>query len=800
MISNQGRRDLTTPRQERTLSVESGTVQCRSSAPLSLPPDFSSGYKLRYSSPPYSTLMSTRSTQGETKTIIPRSPLFQQSQSNYPPHLSICTDQVAAMTLPMSKPTLSPISLPQPLSLPFQNKTATQGSTKCGVSETDQVKNNHSKNNSQDRQNDHVLLVDNRFHEAQNSSSKCVTETLVYSIKPKVDTATAAPKNTTHKPLQHTANTQVSLETKLNQQSHRVQSKEAAREACRHSDQSSSGSSSTESQRTGESSNRRMKEGVLGKSRFFSVESNSEQNPKRSRFALKKSVSTPNPSLSRSDSERAGKTNNKMDQVLNRLRQTFSTRRSEDDTSFPWKWRRASQTPSVSGSSDVSDITVESIKKQEQEKGMVLKDNEKRTEDTTRWTQNRYTLIPPSAAGSTMAGDELYIWSDKSTPETDRGQQNACVEHMEIQNQPHLTIRSPTTQQFDFYKDNRTDYKPTNQYLSCGDTSPGGSPNPAADYPTQFRKSASSPRSPFSPFSSLSPVSLFTSPDVTDDSVFYSPKLHRRRECSSPCEPVEGISLGCSRRSRASTGPPSAGPGQDKECLTSPYADLKYGIEPGRSFSVSSVLSSRPSGPGRISIGSRHMSVGDLFESSLTCGSSGKDLDQWSVSPDWTTEYDCQPSKDCLMSYFPSDPGKMRSRSLPRSLTRRLANWSSEVSASPPVTTTTSKQARIWSPNMNTCHFAWDTEGPPTPPPTPPLSPVSRRMSKPPSPSSPTFPSSSGASQQVDSLSPRGLLPSRGYVSSLSTFEESTDSCSDTTTDDEYYLETDEDEEKETEL
>lgn len=543
-----------------------------------------------------------------------------------------------------------------------------------------------------------------------------------------------------------------------------------------------------------------MKEGVLGKSRFFSVESNSEQNPKRSRFALKKSVSTPNPSLSRSDSERAGKTNNKMDQVLNRLRQTFSTRRSEDDTSFPWKWRRASQTPSVSGSSDVSDITVESIKKQEQEKGVVLKDNEKRTEDTNRWTQNRYTLIPPSAAGSTMAGDELYIWSDKSTPETDRGQQNAGVEHMEIQNQPHLTIRSPTTQQFDFYKDNRTDYKPTNQYLSCGDTSPGGSPNPAADYPTQYRKSASSPRSPFSPFTSLSPVSLFTSPDVTDDSVFYSPKLHRRRECSSPCEPVEGISLGCSRRSRASTGPPSAGPGQDKECLTSPYADLKYGIEPGRSFSVSSVLSSRPSGPGRISIGSRRMSVGDLFESALTCRGSGKDLDQWSVSPDWTTEYDCQPSKDCLKSYFPSDPGKMRSRSLPRSLTRRLANWSSEVSDSPPVTTTTSKQARIWSPNMNTCHFAWDTEGPPTPPPTPPLSPVSRRMSKPPSPSSPTFPSSSGASQQVDSLSPRGLLPSRGYVSSLSTFEESTDSCSDTTTDDEYYLETDEDEEKETEL
>lgn len=209
---------------------------------------------------------------------------------------------------------------------------------------------------------------------------------------------------------------------------------------------------------------------------------------------------------------------------------------------------------------------------------------------------------------------------------------------------------------------------------------------------------------------------------------------------------------------------------------------------------MSSVLSSRPSGPGRISTGSRFMSVGDLSESALSCGGTGKDLDQWSVNPDWTTDYDYHPSKDCRMSYFPSDPGKMRSRSLPRSLTRCLANWSS------PVTTTTSKPARLWSPNMNTCHFAWDTEGPPTPPPTPPLSPVSRRMSKPPSLSSPTFPSTSGPPQQVDSQSSRGHLPSRGYVSSLSTFEESSDSSSDTTTDDEYYLETGDDEEKETEL
>ncbi|XP_041817716.1 mucin-5AC-like [Chelmon rostratus] len=815
VISDQGRQALTPPRQERTLSVESGTVKCHSSAPPSLP-ELSSAYKLRYSSTPYSTLMSTRSTQGETKTIKPRSPLFQQpSQSNFTPHPSAHTGPVAVTTLPISKPPLSPIRMPKPPSLPFQNKTAIRESSKRGVSETDKLNNNHGKNNSQDYHKGQVLFVNNRVQinsqslqcdETHSSSSTFVTETLVYSIKSKVDTAPAASKNTTPKPLQHTTNTPVSVNTKLSQQSHTMQRKEAAGEPHSHSDQSSSGSSSTESQPPDdESANRRM--GVLGKSKFFSVESNNEQSPKRSRFALKKSVSTPNSSLSRSESDRANKSNNKMDQVLNKLRQTFSTRRSDDDMLFPWKWKRASQTPSVSGSSDisnVSDIAVESTKtveKQEQEKGGVLKDNEKGTELTNRWTQNRYTLTPPSASGSAVAEDQFYIWSDQSFPETDQDEQYAGAEHMsESTNQSHLNIHSPTIHQFDFYKDNRANYKPTNQFHSCRDLSPARSPNPSTSYPTQFGRSTPSPRSPFSPFSSLSPLSSFPSPDATDDSVFYSPKLQRRRESSSPCEQGEGNCLGGSRRSRASTGPPSASPGQDKECLASSYADLKYGIEPGRSFSVCSVLSSRPSGPGRISTGSRFMSVGDLSSSALTSGSTGKDLDHWSVTPDWTAEYDCQPSKDFQKSYFPSDPGKLKSRSLPRSLTRSLANWSSGVSASPAVNTTTSKAAHHWNPNMNTCHFAWDTEGPPTPPPTPPLSPVSRRISKPPSLSSSTCPSSPRAPHQADSQSSRGHLPSRGYVSSLSTFEESTDSSSDTTTDDEYYLETGEDEEKETEL
>lgn len=803
VISDQGRRPLTTLRQGRTLSAESGTVQSYTSSALSLPPDFSSSYKLRYSSTPYSTLMSNRSTQGEAKATTPRSPLFQQlSQSNYAAHRPIHTDPVQALS---SKPPLPPISLPQAIYLPSQNKTKTRESSKHGCSETDQINNNHTKSNSKNNSNDQLLLVNNRVHvssqslqdeKTDSSSSTCVTETLVYSIKPKVDVASSSSKNTMSKPLQHPTNAAVSAET---MQSPTVQSRGTPVRPCSHSDQSSTGSSSTDSQtHDDESNNRRMN--ALGKSKFFSVEGSSGQSPKRSRFALKKSVSTPASNLSRSESERVNKSNNKVDQVLNKLRQTFSSRRSDDDMLFPWKWKKASQAPSVSGSSDISNVSdnaVESTKpleKQDQEKGAALKDPAKRSEVTDKWTQNQYVVTLPSASGSSMSGEKFYVWSNKPTPETHQEERNACTESKKLS---HLTTNTPASVQLDFYKDNTADYKPTNQFHSCRDPSPGRCPVSPAAYPSQFGKSTPSPRSPFSPFSSLSPLSSIPSSEMTDDSVFYSPKLQRRRESSSPCEPREGLRLGSSRRSRASTGPPSASPGHDKECLTSSYADLKYGIEPGRSFSVSSVLSSRPSGPGRISTGSRFMSVGDLSDSAMTCRGSAKDLDHWCVTPDWMAQYDCQLREDRRMPYFPSDPGKMRSRSLPRSLTRRLANWSSSISASPEDSTST-KPPQQWSPKLN-CHFSWDTEGPPTPPPTPPLSPVSRRISKPTSLSSPTFPSSPGSPQHVDNPASRGHLPSRSYVSSLSTFEES-DCSSDTTTDDEYYLETGDDGEKETEL
>ncbi|XP_072234946.1 uncharacterized protein [Leuresthes tenuis] len=798
VIFDQGRADPRTPRQERTLSVESGMVQYRSSAPLSLPPDFSSRYKLRYSSPPYSALMSNRQTQGESNTTPHRLPLFSQpSQSNYTPQLSTNKDSSAATTLSTTTPSLSPVRPAFSLSLPFQKTPATQRSPERGLSDT-----NDPNNNDQDRPVSHIELLDNRVlirtqslpgDKEHSFSSTYVTETLVYSIKPKVDEASAAQRGTTPRTLQHNANTPVSLETKLSQQPHAVRRGEAGSQSCSPSDQSSNGSGSRESQsRDYESSNRSMKE---SKSRFYSVEVSNEQSPKRSRFALKKSDSAPNSVLSRTDSDRVSKSYNKMDQVFNKLRQKFSSRRSDDDLTFPWKWRRASQTPSLSGCSDVSSVSdnsadsTKTLEDRVQDTGMALSDNTVETD----WTRNRYPLTPPPAVGDTTAGYQLSVWSEKPAKEVVQDEQKGADNMAD--SKVHLSVHNPAKGQFESYENSDTDFKATNQFFACRD--PNASP--IGNCPAQCRKSTPSPRSPFSPFSSLAPVSPFPSPDATDDSVFYSPKLQRRRESSSPCEPREGFSLRSSR-SRASIGPPSASPGQDKEHLASSYADLKYGIEPGRSFSVSSVLSSRPSGPGRISTGSRFMSVGDLSQSALSCGSNGRDWDQGSVTPDWTREFGYQATNDRRRSYLAADPSTMRSRSLPRSLTRCLANWSSGVPPSQPVAATASKPARLRSPNMNTCHFAWDTQGPPTPPPTPPLSPVSRRMSKPPSLSSPTFPGSSGAPQQVDAQSSRRRLPSRDYVSSLSAFDESSDSSSDTTTDDEYYLEADEDGEKETEL
>lgn len=741
-VSNQGRPTLTTSRHERTLSLESGTAHLGSSGSLSLPPELS--YKHRYSSPPYTALMSTRTAQKQ-----------QPLQPNNYARLSTPTDPTGRSAFPVAKPGQSPIGPPQPQPSSFQTKANT--GDRWGASGKDQDNKNHNGNKYQEHQNGQILPVNSRVQvspQCHGSPSAFITETLVYSIKPKTDVSTS-PKITLN-PVGHPANPPVSQESQLSPRpalGHRNRAADLP-------DQDSNGNSLTEPQTPeDESSKKGSREGLLGKSRFFSMETSNEQIQKRGRFALKRSTSTPNANLSRSDSERSNKTNNKMDQMVNKLKKTFSTRRSEDDLSFPWKWRRTSQTPSVSGSSEASSVSVattdspKSVATQEQERPS----KEKEAEDISRWTPPRSTLTPPSE--STKAGGVFCSWSGKSSPKESTPIEQMCV------NQPH----NPTTHHFD-------------HFLSCSDAGPGRGPvSPAG-------KSTPSPRSPFSPFSSLSPVSPIPSSDVTDD-VFYSPKLPRRREPASPCEPGEGFSLAGLRRSRASTGPPSLSPSREPEY--SSCADLKYGIEPGRSYSVSSILSSRRSGPGRISTGSRVMSVGNLCESALTYACKPQDLDL--LAPEWAS---CRVSKGFQM-YCANGSSKIRSRSLPRSLTKCLSSWNSGVPPPSRGETLMAKPGHFVGPNISVSHFTWDAGGPPTPPPTPPLSPVSRRMSKPPSPSSPIFPVSQGS--QIDGPS-RGHLPSRGRVSRLGTFEEFSDNSSETTTDDEYYLETSGEEEKETEL
>lgn len=793
--------DLSTPRHGRTLSMESGTTHYRSSVPLSLPADFSSGYKHRYSSPPYTALMTSRSTQGEAenhKTITPRSLLFQQtSMANYSTH----NDSAKVKAITLSRPSMSPVSPQEPLTAHSQNKVSTREGLKIGTLDIDKLENRNRKNISQDSQKGKILLINNRVHiysqslpgdQGHRSSPALVTETLVYSFKPKADFTTAVPTSIVHTPFQQTPNTAINFKTKLSQKSQIQQSKEGSGQ----SQQGSSSGSSTGSQaRDKESLRNKVKDSMICKGKFFSVDCSNEQVPKRG----KKSSNTPSSNLTRSDSDRANKTNNKMDQVFNKLKQTFSTRRSEDDMSFLWKRKKNSQTPSVSGSSDissVSDVSLQSAKtmaKQEEKKKAVPTGHERGTGDVYQWPQSKYIIVPPSDPGVPVTGDVSFPWSDKSLPNTDQDKQFISAEIIS-KKQTHL-IHSPTPQQFDFYDDSVTDYKPTNEFLSYKDCSPGRNTSPSTVHPPQHEKPASCPRSPFSPFSSLSPLPSLPTSDGTEDSVFYSPKLQRRKESSSPCEPVQGYSLGNSRRSRASIGPPSVCPLKDNERLSPSYADLKYGIEPGRSFSVSSVLSSRPSGPGRISTGSRHMSLGNLCESTLTCAGNSKDVD-WSNEPDWGGTYNLMPSKK-LKDYYASDPNRMRSRSLPRSLTRHLADWGP---VPPPGHNITSKSTHLWNSNREPQHFIWDTEGPPTPPPTPPLSPVVRRMSKASSVSSPTFPGPSRATQHTEGMSSRGNSLPRSYMSSLGTFEENSDSSSDTTTDDEYYLETGDMEEKETEL
>ncbi|KAL1248599.1 hypothetical protein QQF64_021917 [Cirrhinus molitorella] len=227
-----------------------------------------------------------------------------------------------------------------------------------------------------------------------------------------------------------------------------------------------------------------------------------------------------------------------------------------------------------------------------------------------------------------------------------------------------------------------------------------------------YRKSG--PPSPFYLFD-------FDSEDIQNDNVFYSPVS---KKTNSLCE-SDGFSPLSASRSLAEKNLVRSG-------FSSSCADLKYGLHNGRSFSVSSVVSSRPSGPGRISTSS----VSDLSS-----------LDDFMPKGSYTVV-------DSPMS-----------------------------SSLSPIYNATGKQSQ---PGFTDDHLDHD-DADPTPPPSPTRSSSPRRISQALSVSSPMW-------TTPESLSPRGILPS---MTSLTVFEESD---SDTTTDDEYYLDNGADDAVETEL
>ncbi|XP_077480809.1 uncharacterized protein LOC144091969 [Stigmatopora argus] len=733
MSFDQERKDSPPCRLRRSLSLQSDEF-LRHTTALTPHSDFSNGYKIRYSPPPYSTLISNR---GESNKANHRIPLFQNLNlnSNHTPNEPLQPDpDVTSINLKSSVK-----NSPKGLSPTLQKKMSLHEKALYSVS-PDDINNNNYNSLCRNQQNSCVPVESG------------VSVTLQCLQNSKMYTSTSAPKNAREESMELFTKTVSAVEARPNEQSHKTLT---------HSDQGSSGSSSSESRSVSdEVGNKKMKETVMGKFRLFSAENNNDQSPKRRPLVLKKSLSTPS-----SEPEKANKTSNRVDQVISLLRHKFSTKRPGEELPSS-KWRQASERPSVgkpSDSSNIHEATMESHRTamHDEQQTRLLENKAKQSEE---WVQNPYSIIPALSVQNSTKENQFFIYPD-------RDKLNIGAKELPDQN----TVEK----------------RGTDKYLLGLDPS----------LSTKSKKLTSSPRSPFSTFSSLSTHSPFSSPDPTNDNVFYSPKIQRRIETSSPCEPGEGISRTNSRKSRVSVGTPSIGHVQDEPYC---YADLKYGIEPGKSVSVSSVLSSRPSRSGRISTGPRFMSVGDLSESVQTHGQTDEDFQHW------LEKHRNHKPMSKIQSYFPSDAMEARSKSLPRSLTRRLAHWSSGVSVCPPAGSTSSPHH--WSPKMNSCQFEWDSVSPPTPPPTPPLSPQPRRMSKPPSLSSPNFSSSpknpslsspsfsSSPVEPMDNHSPRGHLPSRGYISSLSTFEESSDSSSDTTTDDEYYFENSDGEEKETEL
>ncbi|XP_029510937.2 uncharacterized protein LOC115125560 [Oncorhynchus nerka] len=755
--------------------------QRKTSAPLSLP-DFVSFYKPWFSSLPYSTFKSSRTTLDEfTHTTSPQTPL-------------------------------SPSTSPQRYPFYSHRRAGSRNSSKVVALETDNVIIN-SKQTSEDD-----------------------VETLVYRIS-EIDSSTILDSIRLAQPCfpLHTPDTRVVTDIKSNELSRLTAD---LSQSSQHSQVI--GSPSCQSYQIANDSGALDTEKVVCKMESF----------------LKSAVVLLQPQSPTKEAEKGQKGRNQMDLVLSRLQPTFRVNHLDDE-----RRERTPQPPSVSRASDVSDGT-----------DCSESSNQAEEDRKDRWREND-GFIKPST--SFWAGSELTSDMTKENVRCDHSQglkdnkeaRNRDQPHdMDLpqfeayndksftlpRNQPSSPEISPTRRQFEAYQEERISRarkQPPQRDFSPVRHQPWG-PSRSASLPA-YRSSSGSPRNTFSVFhfshedskndnvfhfnhedsknhnlfhfnhedsknhnafhfnhedSKNHNVFHFNHEDSKNHNVLLSPRLPHTKKTTFLCEPGEG-GFGSRVGQHGSEG---------RVASFSSCADLKYGLEAGRSFSVSSVLSSRPSGPGRISTSPRISSVSYLTDPSLSFGEEVMTWDDLRVKGDWiipmwdthTTTGDSQAvnnwsvisdqtsknERKTITANF-TDPRKSRSKSLPRNV-----SWGSEVTCQSPTAT-----GCMWNPgSLETSHFLWDTERPATTPPSPLWSPASRRISRPTSSSYPASTSPTDRRVSQDSLSPRGRLPSRGYVSSLAAFEESDsdsafDMDSDTTTDDEYCLPGDSGE-KETEL
>ncbi|XP_042164664.1 uncharacterized protein LOC121841327 isoform X2 [Oncorhynchus tshawytscha] len=773
--------------------------QRKTSAPLSLP-DFGSFYKPWFSSLPYSTLKSSRTTLGEfTHTTSPQTPLSPSTSPQTP---------------------LSHSTSPQ--RYPYSHRrTGSRDSSKVVALETDSVINN-SKQTSEDD-----------------------VETLVYRIS-EIDSSTILDSIRLAQPCfpQHTPDTRVVTDIKSNELSRLTSD---LSQSSQHSQVI--GSPSCQSYQSANDSGALDTEKVVCKMESF----------------LKCAVVPLQPQSPTKEAEKGQKGRNKMDLVLSRHQPTFRVNHLDDE-----RRERTPQPPSVSRASDISDGT-----------DCSESSNQAEEDRKDRWRENDGFIKPSTSfwAGSERTSDmtkENVRCEHSQGLKDNKEARNRDQPHdMDLpqfeayndksftlpRNQPSSPEISPTRRQFEAYQEeriSRAKKQPPQRDFSPDRHQPWG-PSRSASLPA-YRSSSGSPRNTFSVFhfshedsknhhvfhfnhedsknhnvfhfnhedsknhnvfhfnhedSKNHNVFHFNHEDSKNHNVLLSPRLPHTKKTTFLCEPGEG-GFGSRVGQRGSEG---------RMASFSSCADLKYGLEAGRSFSVSSVLSSRPSGPGRISTSPRISSVSYLTDPALSFGEEVMTWDDLQVKGDWiipmwdthtTTSHKTTGDSQAVKSTGDSqavnnwsfirdqtsknecktitanftDPRKSRSKSLPRNV-----SWGSEVTCQSPTTT-----GCMWNPgSLETAHFLWDTERPATTPPSHLWSPASRRISR---PTSSTSPTDRRVSQ--DSLSPRGRLPSRGYVSNLAAFEESDsdsafDMDSDTTTDDEYCLPGDSGE-KETEL